>query len=178
MTTALTTARFDRPGPDEFASFYAGYIAKVPDGDVVTVMAEQVSEVMTLLRPVPEAKASTAYAAGKWTLKEVIGHLADTERVMAYRAVTVARGDQTPLPGFDENLWVPPGRFTDRPLPSLIDEWVAVRSASIALFANLPADAPTRRGTANGKPISVRALAYIIPGHASHHLAVVKERYL
>ncbi len=169
---------FDRPGADEYAPFYAGYVSKVPDGDLVKLLTDQIAEVMVLLRPVSEPKANAAYAPGKWTLKEVVGHLADTERVMSYRAMVFARDDQGPLPKFDENAWVPPARFNDRPLGSLIDEWVAARSSSIALLAGLPAEAPARRGIASTKEISVRALAYILYGHVAHHTAIIRERYL
>lgn len=175
MTESLP---FGRPAADEHPPYYSTYIDKVPDGDLLGILADQVPAVLTTLRPVGEAGADHAYGPGKWTIKEVVGHLADTERVMAYRALTFARGDSTALPSFDENTWAPAGRFGERTLASLLDEWVAVRSASIALLAGLPADTGARSGTASGKPISVRALAYIIAGHLNHHLGILEARYL
>lgn len=172
------TTRFDRPGDDEYAPFYATYVSKVPEGDLIALLTNQISEVMTLLRPVSEQRANGAYAPGKWTLKEVVGHIADTERVMSYRAMVFARADQGPLPKFDENAWIVPAHFNERTLGSLIDEWVAARSSSIALLAGLPADAPARRGIASSKEISVRALAHIIYGHVAHHAGIIRERYL
>src|SRR2546429_697637 len=111
-------------------------------------------------------------------LKEVVGHVMDTERVFCYRALAFGRGDANPLPGFDEKAWVPPGRFDARPLKDLVVELDAVRRATIALFSGLDADALQRRGTANNNPITVRALAWIIVGHERHHVGIVRERYL
>lgn len=174
----MTTALYDRPGADEYAPYYGTYINQVPAGDLLAILAGQIPEIMTLLRPLSEEKAAFAYAPGKWTIKEVVGHMIDAERVFSYRAVSFARADATPLPSFDENAWIGPARFNDRSLTSLVDEWVAVRSAAIALFAGLPVEARTRRGNASGKDVSVRALAYILAGHVSHHLQVLGDRYL
>jgi hypothetical protein len=129
------------------------------------------------LAAIPEARSHYRYAPGKWSIKEVIGHLSDVERIMAYRALRIARGDATPLPGFDEDAYVPYARSDDRTVGELIEEWVAARQASIALLRNLPADAWTRRGTASNKPVSVRALAFIIAGHEQHHLETLRVRY-
>ena len=174
----MTTAGYERPAADEFAAYYGTYINKVPAGDVLATMAEQIATVLTLLRPLSEAKAGFAYAPGKWTIKQVVGHLIDTERVFSYRALSFARADASPLPSFDENAWIAPAKFDDRSLTSLVDEFVAVRRATIALLSGLPVEARTRRGIASGKEVSVRALAHILPGHVAHHLQVLKDRYL
>jgi len=174
----MTSPKFDRPGKDEYQPYYETYVAKVPAADLVGGLTAQIGEVMTLLRPLTDDQARSAYAPGKWTIKEVVGHLIDTERVMSYRAMSFARGDATPLPGFDEKAWTPAGQFNQRALGGLIDEWVAVRSATIAFFSGLPVDSVGRRGLANGNEVSVRGLAYIISGHTLHHAGILKERYL
>ena len=172
------TATFDRPTAEEHAPYYGTYINKVPAGNLVDLLRAQVAEITSTLGSISEAKGNHAYAPGKWTIKEVVGHLADAERVFTYRAMVFARHDPSGLPGFDENAWVPPAKFNHRSLASLVAELLAVRHASIALLEGLPPDAPTRRGTANNNEISVRALGHILYGHVAHHLAVIKERYL
>lgn len=171
-----------RPTPDEFAPYYGKYIDQVPEADGEGALAElltrQISETQALLAGLPEARALYRYASGKWSIKEVVGHLTDAERVFAYRALRFARADETPLASFDENAFVPPGRFDSRPLADLVAELVAVRQATVALLRGLPAEAVARRGTASGKTVSVRALAYIIAGHERHHVQILKERYL
>jgi hypothetical protein len=167
-----------RPDTTEYADFYAGYIAHVPDGDIVAILATQLEDTRALLSGLDDQRALHAYATGKWSIKEVVGHVADAERVLAYRALRIARADTTPLAGYDENAWVPPARANSRPLLSLIEELAAVRGASVALFAGLPRDCWTRTGTANGVPVSVRALAWMIAGHELHHREIVAQRYL
>ena len=134
-------------------------------------------ETAALLNRVPPAREQFRYAPEKWSTTEVIGHLADTERVFTYRALRFARNDSTPLSGFDENTYVPEGRFSGRSLASVMDEFAAVRAASVALFRSLDEAAWGRRGSANGKEITPRALAWIVAGHERHHIAVLKERY-
>jgi hypothetical protein len=129
------------------------------------------------LQALDDAAARHAYAPGRWTVKEVIGHIADTERVMAYRALRIARGDRTPLPGFEQDPYVAVAELNDRPLPELLAELAAVRAATVALFTGIPTAAWTRMGTASDAPCSVRALAYIIAGHELHHRALLHERY-
>ncbi|HEU4571035.1 MAG TPA: DinB family protein [Gemmatimonadales bacterium] len=172
MTTSLP-----RPEASEFAPFYAGYVSKVPDGEILKVLETQLREVRTLLSSLPEGRGNHRYAEGKWSIKEVVGHLCDAERIFAYRALRFARADQTPLAGFDENAYVPPARFDTRTVASLVDEFVRVRNATIALFGTFDAEAGARKGPANGKEVTVRALAWIIAGHAAHHVAVLRERY-
>ena len=168
-----------RPSTDEFAAAYAGYIARVADDeDILTALTLQLDEVAARLGGIPERLGDHRYAPGKWTIKEVVGHLSDSERVFAYRALRFARGDATPLPSFDENRYVPAMEAGRLALADLVDEWGQVRRASLALFRHLPADAWERRGPASGQPVSVRALAYVIAGHVRHHLGVLEERYL
>lgn len=167
----------DRPSPDEYAPFYGGYVARVPAGDIVQILRDQIADTRALLEAMPPAQADFAYAPGKWTVKEVLGHMADTERTMSYRALRFARGDATPLAGFSETDYVAAANFASRTTAELLDDLGTVRRASVALFAALPPEAWTRRGTANGKGVSVRALACIIAGHALHHRALLRERY-
>ncbi|MGQ0703906.1 MAG: DinB family protein [Gemmatimonadales bacterium] len=169
---------YTRPEPAEYASYYASYIGKVPDGDLLGTLESQGKEFARLLGSVPESRGDFAYAPGKWTLKEVVSHLTDAERVFSYRALRIARADATPLPGFDENAWVPNSGARQRTLRDLVGEFQAVRGATVALFRHLPAEALPRVGTANNHPVSVRALAWIVAGHALHHEGLIRERYL
>ncbi len=171
-------AYVQRPTADEYVQFYAPYIARVPAGDIVRLLAEQLSGTLDLLAQLPPERSHHAYAPGKWTIGQVVGHLSDAERIMAARALRFARGDTQPLPGFDENAYVPAGRFEERALDSLAGELRAVRAASVAFFDGLPPEAWTRRGSANAHGISVRALACVIAGHELHHRAILSERYL
>jgi hypothetical protein len=174
MGSATTIAR---PGPDESIAYYHRYIDQVAGEDITDQLAAQLHEVEKLLEPVTDRAALARYAEGKWSIKEVIGHLIDTERIFSYRLLRIARGDATPLPGFDENAYNPEGQFDERPLPRLLTEFRAVRQSTSTLFEGLPAHAWERRGIANGQPISARALAYIIVGHVFHHLGVLRDRY-
>jgi hypothetical protein len=175
----MTTApRYDRPDPSEFAPFYAGYVAGIPDGDLLVTLEAQIGEYFQSLNPLTDARANATYAPGKWTIKELLLHVIDAERVFSYRAMRIARGDQTPLPGFDEKVWVPNSGAGERTLADLLGELRAVRAATLALLRHLPADATGRRGTASGVEVTVRALAWIIAGHALHHLRILRERYL
>lgn len=174
MTTA---ARIPRPNSSEHIAYYSKYIELVPDGDFVAALRSEMSSTVALLRRVPADKEDFAYAPGKWTVKESVGHIADTERVMGFRALWFARGDAAPLPGFDENAWVPSGNFARRSLADLTAELEAVRGATIAFVRGLDESVLTRRGVTNGAEISVRALLYIIAGHERHHVKILKERY-
>lgn len=166
-----------RPEPDEIPSPWLGYIKRVPELDPVMVCAAQIEETAAVLHGLSEQDAMHRYARGKWSVKEVVGHLADVERIMAYRALRIARGDATPLPGFDENAYVPVAQFDARSLADLVGELRTARAATLALLRSFDADAWRRRGTASGKPVSVRALAYMIPGHERHHLEILRTRY-
>jgi hypothetical protein len=168
-----------RPAAGEFAPFYAGYVARIGDDeDILAVLGEQLHQFPARMEQVPESRGEHRYAPGKWSVKEVVGHLSDSERIFAYRALRFGRGDPTALPGFEEDEYVPPMVAGARTLADLVAEWSDVRRATIALFRHLPAEAWQRRGTASGKPVSVRALAYIIAGHLRHHVEVLEARYL
>jgi uncharacterized damage-inducible protein DinB len=165
-----------RPTSDEFASFYAGYIDKVPaPGPVAALDAQRTS--MAALAALPAQKATYRYAEGKWSVNEVLGHLADAERVFAYRLLRVARADSTPLAGFDENAWAAVAPYHSRPIADVIKELLAVREATLALVHSLDETALGRQTVANGKVVSGRALVWILAGHTQHHLQILKERY-
>ena len=172
-----TTISIPRPGTDEFAPYYAPYVVRVPGDDALLTLASHIETWHPVLRDLSDAQALHRYAPGKWSVKEVLGHVCDAERVFAYRALRFARADSTPLPGFDENAWVPAAGNNRRPVVDIADELRAVRAATVALFRSLDADALARRGEANGRTISVRALAWIAAGHALHHEAILSERY-
>lgn len=177
MTTTAAPA-FARPAADEHAPYYARYIDLVPDTDLLDYLQRQLELAAAFLRGIPDELHEHRYAEGKWSIKEVIGHLADAERIFAYRALRFARADQTPLAGFDENTYVPAGNFDARDFGALVDEWVHVRLATLALLRGLDGDAPLRRGKANDQEISVRALAWVVAGHVDHHASILRERYL
>ena len=167
-----------RPDPGEYTNYYDKYVALVPAGDIIALLTVQLDDTVALLRDLSEEQALHAYAPGKWTIKEVIGHVMDAERVFMHRAMRFGRGDETPLPSFDENTYTPAGEFNARPLASLISELTTVRRATVALLAGLPAKAWERRGTASGFPVSVRGLAWIAAGHELHHRQILMQRYL
>ena len=171
------SAAVGRPDAAEFPPAYAGYVANVPETDPVAAAASQIEQTAALLAGLSERDALKRYAPGKWSVKEVAGHLADVERIMSYRALRIARGDETPLPGFDETLYVPPAKFDARSMADLVTDLRTIRAATLALFRSFDPDAWRRRGTANGKPVSVRALGYVIPGHERHHVEVLRTRY-
>lgn len=165
------------PDGDEFAPFYAGYVARIQDPHPLRALREQLPRVRERLQGLPEPLQSHRYAPEKWSVKEVVGHLSDAERVFGYRALRFARGDRTPLPGFDENLFVAAGGSDQRPWDGLLSELVDLRRANIELFAGLDTAAWGRDGEASGSRVTVRALAFILAGHLEHHLTVLEERY-
>lgn len=172
-------ARSGRPAPGEYADYAQDDFDRVEGDDAVAVLAAAAGETLGLLEPLDEtAVAGATYAPGKWTIKEIVGHLFDDERIFAYRALAVARGDETKLPGFDEKLYVTAADFEDRTLTDLLAEYRSVRQASLALFAGIPAAAWQRRGTVNDYRASTRGLAFHIAAHEHHHLRVLRERYL
>ncbi len=166
-----------RPESSEYAPFYHGYVATVPEGDVVALLRQNGGELHDALAAIPEDRGGFRYADGKWSIREVVGHMIDAERIFTYRALRIARGDTTPLAAFDENEYVKTAGSEARTLSKLVRELGAVREASVQLFESLPDDAWGRSGVASGKNISVRALAYITAGHAMHHLKILRERY-
>ena len=167
-----------KPAADEHAPYYAKYIDAVPPGNVVETLNGQIEETLATLRGASEEASLKRYAEGKWSLREVVGHMADTERIFAYRALRFARADATPLAGFEQNSYIPAARFDARDWRKLIEEFGAVRKSSVLLFEGLDAEAWDRRGVASGNPVSVRALAWMIAGHEVHHMKIVREKYL
>jgi uncharacterized damage-inducible protein DinB len=165
-----------RPDQSEFAPFYAGYIAKVPDSGPGPLMKEQI-ETLEKLRALPDDKATYAYEAGKWTVKDVIGHVADAERVFSYRLTRIARGDKTPLSGFDENAWAKTAPHRKRRIADVVDEMIAVRRATLALVDSLDEQTVSNVGLANNNSVSARAICWIMAGHTKHHLDILRERY-
>jgi hypothetical protein len=165
-----------RPKPTEHAPYYGSYVALVPENDVLAVLDAQAPEVDAVLRRIPEAQAGILHSPYTWTIKQVVGHLIDAERVFAYRALRFGRGDAQALPGFDENAYARSGEFDRQSLKDLAAEFAAVRQSTLHLLRHLPADAWSRTGIANGNPASVRALAFIIAGHTRHHLSIVRKR--
>lgn len=166
----------ERPGPAEFNEFYAGYIGKVPASGPRALLESQMT-VFEKLRGLPEADAAYRYAAGKWSIKELVGHMADTERLFSYRLLHIVRGDQAPLAGMDEKAWNAAAPHARRAMNDVVGEMMAVRLATVALVGSIDTDALRRTGVANNFPISARALCWILPGHAQHHLDVMRERY-
>lgn len=167
-----------RPARDEYAPYFGGYIGEVPPGDVLEILEQQMAETQDLLRGLPTSRAMHRYAPGKWSIKEVVGHLSDTERIFAYRALCFSRSERAPLPGFEEDDYVAAAGFDARSLAELARELETVRAATLTLFRGLSDEALLRRGTANGKEFTVRAIAYIVAGHERHHVRVLRERYL
>jgi len=170
--------RQTRPGRGEYLEYYGKYVEKVGDGDIVETLRAQLTETVALFSGIPEAQAGHRYAEGKWSIRQVLGHIADVERAMSYRALTFARGDETGLPGFDENLWAVNAGSDERTLASLLEEFRAVREATIALFDGMTAQGWAGSGQANQAYVTVRALAWIIAGHEQHHCRLIRERYL
>lgn len=164
------------PQIQEYPTWYKPYIDLV-NGDVLEILEKQITEIPTFINSIA-AKADYAYAPGKWTIKELLGHIIDTERVMAYRLLCFARNDKSKLPGFDENEYASSAHFADRSIQSLAEEFAAVRKANMFLLNSLNEEELSRTGIANNNPISVKALVFILAGHAMHHINIVKERYL
>lgn len=167
-----------RPNRDEYAPYYEKYTSLVAEGDIVNTLGQQLGTTLALLETIDETRAGARYAPDKWSIKEVVGHLIDAERVFADRALRFARGDQNPQPGFDQDEYVRNGDFDARRLADLAGEFESVRRANLAFFKSLSEEAWSRRGVANDAPVSVRGLAHIIAGHELHHVQVLKTRYL
>ena len=175
MQTRIT---LPRPTAEDFDPAFGRYISRVDDvADAGRAFEAQRDRFVPRLSELSNEQAAFRYQPGKWSVTEVIGHLCDTERILADRLLRIGRGDQTPLPGFDENTYVPAGAFVRRALPDVVDEWVSVRTATISLVRGMPSEAWTRRGRANNHPLSTAALVYIMLGHVEHHLAILAEHY-
>lgn len=167
-----------RPAITDYAPPYAGYVALVPEEEILGVIEDQSAATQKILASLDESKAAYRYAEAKWSVKEVLGHMIDCERIFTYRALAIARGETQPLPGFDQNDYVENAAFDSWKLGDLAEHYALVRRATIVLFRNFPAEAWTRRGTASTYPITVAAIAWIIVGHERHHVQVLRERYL
>jgi hypothetical protein len=173
----MSSLAIPRPTADDAAPYYQTYIGKVGGENIVEQLAAQLTEVERLFGSADDRSALARYAPDKWSIKEVLGHLADVERIFGYRLLRISRGDPTPLPGFDQDAYVPAGRFDEQPLKSLVQGFRTVRQSSISLIESIPPQAWALRGEASGNPVSARALAYILVGHVTHHLGVLRERY-
>jgi hypothetical protein len=171
------TAPTETPPSSEYAAYYHPYLSTLPGGDIVGLMRHQAATFASLPSAAAQVHESWAYAPGKWTVREVVAHLSHTERVFGYRAFHFAHGDNTPLPGFDENAFVAASTAKARSLPDLASELLHLRQANLSFFSSLADPQWLCVGSANSFPASVRALAYIIVGHAAHHLAILRDRY-
>jgi hypothetical protein len=169
--------KITKPAAGEYNPYYSRYIDLVPDGDILSTLASQIGLTVSTLRAISDAGSLKRYAPGKWSIREMLGHMNDAERIFAYRALRIARGDQTPLPGFEQDDYIAPGHFDSRPWPSLIEEFDSIRASNLALFRGFNDEAWRRQGTASNNPVTVRALAYIIAGHERHHLNMLHEKY-
>lgn len=167
-----------KPEASEYAPYYGAYISLVEGNDLISALEKQIDQTQSLLLNIPEEKGIYRYAEGKWSIREVIGHLIDTERIMAYRALRFARNDATPINGFEQDPYIENADFNSCQISDLAKEFRLVRESNIRMLKHLPEEAWKRGGIASGNPVSVRALAYIIAGHEVHHLKILKERYL
>lgn len=165
------------PLEGEFAPYYKKYIDQVVGEDILKVLMGQIEDIRTFYEKMGDEKSNEAYAPGKWTAKEVLGHMTDTDRVMAYRAMCISRGEKQSLPGFDQDEYVIQGSFNDIPLARLLEEFEMTRYAIVAMFKNFPEQTYTSFGNANNTAVSVRGLIYIIAGHTIHHMNILKEKY-
>src|ERR1700756_3972782 len=166
-----------RPEPSEHSPYHEGYISLVPGNDIISTLESQRRQTLILLSGRDESEVAFRYAPGKWSVKEVLGHVCDTERIFAYRALRIARGDRTPLAGFEQDDYIRNGPFAQRPLAEIIEDYIAVRRATITLLRNRAEPAWTRRGVANKNEVTVRAIAYTMAGHELHHRRILEEKY-
>ena len=174
----MPNARVQRPVSGEFPSYFEGYVARVPETDIISVLREQSSEVTNLIKGISEDRAGFRYGPDKWSVREVLGHIGDTERVMSYRATCLARGEQSELPGFDENEYVRTANFDGWTLAELAAHFENLRQANVAILEHLDLEAWKRKGIVNHNPITVPAIAWVMAGHVRHHLQILHERYL
>lgn len=167
-----------RPEKTEYDAYYERYVSLVEETDIVSAMEKQIGELENLLSSVSEEKSLYAYAPGKWTIKEMIGHLTDGEKIFAYRALRISRNDKTPIEGFEQDGYIESSNFNAAPLKDLIDELILARKSNLIMFKNLRSNDWNNVGTASDVPVSVRGLAYIMVGHIRHHAKILRERYL
>ena len=166
------------PDPSEYPSYYQKYMDRIPPGEAVATLERQIGGTLAFLKSIPEERAGFRYEPGKWSIREIVGHLSDVERIMTYRALRFARNDQTPVPGFEPDDYIPPSGFDGRTLEDLAEEFGNVRRATLSFFRGLDEAAWQRRGQASGFEVSVRAFPYIVAGHELHHMDVVRTKYL
>ncbi len=166
-----------RPNPDEYPEFYGGYITLVPDTDILTYLEEQIKKLKSLGITWKDKDAGYQYAPGKWSVRQIIGHVCDTERVFAYRAMCFSRNEKASLPGFDQDEYVAESNFDTVPFEDLIDEFILLRESNLRMFHNFNDRVWSYSGIANGKKITIRSILYIMAGHLDHHLHIVQERY-
>ena len=174
----MTDFKSVRPEAAEYPESFEGYVSLVPEGDLIETLRHQLGETLALLSRFTEERAGEGYAPGKWSVKELTGHVSDGERVFAYRALSIARGDTQSLPGMDQDVYVAHANFNARTLADLMEEFKHVRASTLDLLGHLDEEAWQRHGVANENPVTVRALAHIIAGHEAHHAGVLRERYL
>jgi uncharacterized damage-inducible protein DinB len=177
MSEPAVVSAISRPEPGEYAPYYDRYISLVPGTDILGTLDAQRRQMLLLLSGHDDSDGNFRYAPDKWSVKEVLGHVCDTERIFAYRALRISRGDRTPIEGFEQDDYVRNGPFANRPLADLIEDYIAVRRATLTLLRNLDEVAWTRRGIANKNEVSVRAIAYTIAGHEVHHRRILEETY-
>ena len=168
----------NRPGKNEYAEFYAGYVSLVEETDIIAALRNQTNDWQSLFAGIPEEKGDHRYAEEKWSIRELLGHVVDGERVFSYRALRISRDDTTPLAGFEENFYVANSNFSNIKLADTLEEFSSLRQSNVLLFKNLTDEMWGKTGTASDAIISVRALAYIMVGHLRHHAIILRERYL
>lgn len=174
----MKTLNVPRPEKDEYNEFYQGYVSQSDSEDILQQLETQISTLNVMFTAITEEKGKISYAKGKWTIKEVLGHIIDAERVFAYRIFRISRQDKTPLETFDENEYIANSNFNERTIIEMVEEFTLLRRANLLLLRSFTESAWLYRGTASGFPVSVRALAYIMFGHAAHHTKILQERYL
>lgn len=174
----MTGSTINRPDETEYAPYYGKYVSLVAGEDILSTLGTQLRATLALLGGVPESQGGFRYAEGKWSIRELVGHLIDTERIFAYRALRFARGDQTPLPGFEQDDYIRNASFDHCTLAGLAAEFESVRRSTLFLFEHLDGEAWMRRGVASENEVSVRGVAYIIAGHELHHTGILRDRYL
>lgn len=174
----MASPSLTRPDPSEYTAYAERYISLVPDGAIGETLARQFDEYLPLYRAIGEDKGAYRYAPGKWSLKQVLGHVIDTERILGFRGLAASRGEKNPIPGFEQDDYVAAVNFDDRKVSDLIDEFAAVRAASVTLFTHMTDEMLMRRAIANGREISARAAGYFIAGHERYHINHMKEHYL
>jgi uncharacterized damage-inducible protein DinB len=167
-----------RPLQTDYPAYYEAYISKIQGDNILEILQQQKEAAKELITSLPVEKENYRYAEGKWSVKELLGHIIDGERIFTYRALRFARNDKTELPGFDQDAYIENADFDGRTMRSLLEEFLAVRDASITLFKNLTAEELSHKGTANGKEVTVNAIQYIVAGHELHHMNILRERYL